>query len=152
MNRPRKTLDDLTIGAIYVYGLTDESLDNWDPNAITWANAPGNDPASAYKADTTETTLLGTFLLDYNGDKASPVGTVISFSNQSLISFLNSDTNGQVTFILGRTGRNSQKNLLFASDTHSTLAPPTLALVPEPSAIALLGLGGLAILRRRRRS
>lgn len=136
---------------IYIYGLTDETLDNWAPATTTWANAPANNTGSAYQADLTKASLLGTFKLDHNGDKAAPVGTVVGLSNQALINFLNSDTNGRVTFILGRTGTGGGLNLLFASDTHATLAPPTLTIVPEPATLATLGLWGLIAVGRRRR-
>jgi autotransporter-associated beta strand protein len=112
---------------INIYGLTDESLDGWDPVGLTWSTAPGNDTSSKFAADLTKATLLGTIVLDATGDKAAPVGTTVSLSNAALVSFLNSDTNGQVTFIAGRTATaGSTLNLLFAGDTNGSLAAPTL--------------------------
>lgn len=126
-----------------VYGLTDETQDGWDPGTLSWNTAPGNDTASKFEADPTETTLLGTITLDFNGDKAAPVGTVVSLNETSLVNFLNADTNGQVTFIIGRTpGTGDGLNLLFAGDTNGSLAAPTLTVTAEadttpPSIISL---------------
>lgn len=122
---------------INVYGITDETLDNWDPATTTWSNAPANDTGSKFAADLTKADLLGTIVLDFNGDKAAPVGTVVGLSDQALANFLNTDTNGLVTFILGRTvNPRDGDNLLFAGDTHGTLAPPSLSITSGPDEIA----------------
>jgi M6 family metalloprotease-like protein/uncharacterized repeat protein (TIGR02543 family) len=121
----------------YVYGITDETLDSvtLDSN-VTWANAPANNTASFYAADLAKAQLLGTFAIDYNGDKPAPVGTVVSLTGQALIDFLNADTNGVVTLIIGRvgnTGTTGGKNLYFAGDANTTYAPPSLVLEGTPA-------------------
>lgn len=118
---------------VNVYGITDEALDSWDPATTTWNTAPANNTNSKFEADLTAADLLGTIAVDFNGDKASPVGTVVGLNNQALIDFLNADTNGLVTFILGRAP-NAQDgaNLLFSGDTNDSLAPPTLTVTTVP--------------------
>jgi hypothetical protein len=114
--------DDLDVR---VYAITDESLDKWDPGATKWKNAPANNTASPSAADLSKSIEVGSILLDYNGDKASPPGTVVTLSNQALRKVINEDTNGLVTFILGEATA-ADANLLFAGDSHETYAPPTL--------------------------
>lgn len=136
---------------ISVFGLTDESLDNWDPNTTDYANAPGNDVSSGAAADLSEATFLGTLF----SPSATVAGDILSFSSAALTEFLNADTNGLVTIFITRSGGNLSRNFLPAGDTHPTFAPPTLSLivasVPEPATatLALLGLGGLVMRRRR---
>ena len=140
---------------IHVYGLTDETLDSWDPSSATWAGAPANNVSSGHLTDPAKASLLGTFVVT----SADVAGTVKSFSNPALISFLNNDTNGSATIILGRTpaGTSGGANLLFAGDTHASLSAPRLTLeataVPESSSLslALIGLLGAVGLRRVRR-
>jgi len=116
-------LDPPNKTTIHVYGITDQSLDlDTLDGSTTWANAPANDTSSAYAADLNEAALLGNFEVT-NADVA---GTTISFGNRALRDFLNADTNGLVTLILGRNGGNNSANLLFAGDTHGSYAAPTL--------------------------
>jgi len=144
------------VQTIHVYGMTDESLDGWLTSSATWAGAPANDTSSAYEADLTEAVLLGTFT--YQGSEG--VGITKSFTSDLLVDFLNDDTNGEVTFILGRTGSQGGHNLLFAGDSHQTFDPPTLrvtmlAPIPEPMTMLAVGLGisGLGgYIRKRRRA
>jgi PKD repeat protein len=110
-----------------VYGLTDESMDQWDPATTTWSVAPGNDTASKFAADPARTDFLGTIELDFNGDKAAPVGSTVTFDTGALTAFLGADTNGLVTLIIGRTANpKSSVNLLFKGD--SSASPPSLTI------------------------
>jgi hypothetical protein len=144
-----ETLLSAEIATIHVYGITNQSLDSvaLDSN-ITWANAPANDTASGYKADLSKAMLLGSFT--YQGNE--PVGTVKTFSSSAFIDFLNADTNGLVTFVLGRTdpGAGKDRNVIFAGDTHATYAAPTLTVIPEPATLGMVGMAGLLLLIRRR--
>jgi len=113
---------------IYVYGVTNQSLDAVAlTNGLPWANAPANDTSSARAADLNEAVLLGSFSVTTSHN----AGTIISFRNQALSDFINADTNGLVTLILGRNDGGTA-NLLFAGDTHASYAPPTLR-VAEPA-------------------
>lgn len=123
--------DDQTIS---IYGLTDETLDSWSTAGVDWDNAIGNDTSSASSANLAIAELLGTATFDYSGSGDFPArpGSTISFSSSNLINFLRDDTNDLVTFILGRTGTNSDDHVLFAGDTHSVYDAANLKVSASP--------------------
>jgi hypothetical protein len=144
-------VDSPAIGnTFYVWGLRNsQNGDGWGENTITYNNAPGltigGGVATLDIDTTTKADLLFTTIQVANG------GT-ISMTNAGLLSFLNADTDGKVTFIIGAPAALGDPSFLFASEEHATLAAPTLnfTVVPEPSTALLGGLGLLALLRRRR--
>jgi ferric-dicitrate binding protein FerR (iron transport regulator) len=113
-----------------VYGLTDESRDDWDEATIRWEDAPANRPGGA-EVDPGTTVLLGRFevvqgVLSGTRDVAGP----------ALVDFLNRDTNRMATFILVRETQGSGRLDLvhgFAGKHHPDLPPPTLKLKAVPS-------------------
>ena len=110
-----------------VYGLTDETLDDWDEATIRWANAPANRPGGA-SPDPDRVVKLGSFEMV----QGVLTGTR-SISGPVLAEFLNRDTNGLATFILVRDTRGSGRSDLvhgLANKHHPTLPPPTLKLKP----------------------
>jgi ferric-dicitrate binding protein FerR (iron transport regulator) len=112
-----------------VYGVTDESLDNWDERAMRWSNAPANKPGGS-GVDLAKTVLLGKFEIS----QGTPSGTR-SISGERLADFLNSDTNQMATFILVRETAGSGRTDYvhgFANKNHPTLPPPTLKLAVVP--------------------
>ena len=140
----------------YVWGLRNsQNADGWGEGTITYNNAPGLDgvvsgdgEVATQDVDTTnKADLLFTTIQVANG-------VTISMTNANLLNFLNADTDGKVTFIIGAPQVSpAEPSFLFASEEHATLAAPTLnfTVVPEPSVFALFGgLGFLALLRRRR--
>jgi len=139
-----------------VYGLIDESLDDWSESSLTWNNAPGNN-SSWNSVDLTKTTFLGQF--SYY-DNSNSVGREFSISGQPLINFLESDTNGLVTLIVTRPTYDEYVSFFASSKTGlpDTSAPRLIAEinsvpVPEPSTILLFGTGlvGLAGTRLSRK-
>ena len=135
-----------------VYGLKDSASGNdWQAlspgtytgppsGGLTWNNAPGNDPNS--NGFTSDMVSLGSFT--EVGD-----GVEISFSSAALIDWLNTDTDKVVTLAFRKTTQTSY-NSVFES-TEGGFAPKLdLTYVPEPATIAILGLGGLMIRRKRR--
>lgn len=112
-----------------VYGLTDESLDDWDEKAIRWQNAPANRPGGA-EVDPARTVRLGTFQAAQGVQKGTR-----TISGQALVDFLNRDTNSLATFILVRETPGSGRCDLvhgFAGKNHPTLPPPTLKVTARP--------------------
>lgn len=111
------------ISRFSVYGITDESLDNWDEKTINWENAPVN-VKKGNELDFTKVEKLGQFEL-----KRSVQDKVIIIETEALQNFINSDSNGVVTLVLVReTGEfhNSGMVHAFASKEHPIDAPPTL--------------------------
>jgi hypothetical protein len=79
-------------------------------------------------------------------------GLTVDLSNPALLSFLNNDTDGLVTFIVSGPVTGASTAFDWAAKEHATLAAPTLTfdVIPEPSAALLGGFSMLALLRRRR--
>jgi hypothetical protein len=153
-----KWRDTDTGETVNVYGLNDGVGDNWGESAITYNNAPGIDqtgaPDGANDVVSGDTTLLGT--LDLTGDE----GDIFTLSNANVLTFLNSDTDGLVTFIMARDPNNngiddiaSKEEAALDNITGSVGDfAPTLefeaTFIPEPASFLLLALGGLAFFRR----
>lgn len=133
-----------------VYGLNDGHLhENWSETGITWNNAPGNITSSSSGFNSSETTYLGTFDINFNTTSA---GDKVSFTSQALINFLNDDSNGLVTLLLSRKQANFSIEY-FSSKEHTLLPDPTLTVntVPLPASFYLFG-SALIVLYARKRS
>jgi len=79
-------------------GLNDAAaLENWVASALTWNNGPGNNIATGNTLDATKTTSL------YTATIPVPVLDVVSETpaenRAALTTFLNTDTDGKITFI-----------------------------------------------------
>jgi hypothetical protein len=153
---------------LLVIGLTDESLDNWDEATTAYNNAPGIlqpvDGGNAYDSglfslDNSKITLLGqTPILDTrNFPPLAPNGRALHSTDPMVVplgTFLSSDTNGLVTFLLFHavTDNNATGNITTKESTTGFRAPTLSTIaIPEPSALALLGIGGLALVGLRRK-
>lgn len=145
-----------------IYGLNDgHPGEGWDENAVTWNNAPGNDTASGngvLAGDVFGGDALGSFSVLGQGVTGTKVG-INSNDFADLLAFLQSDTDGQVSFLLTRRQSEQQgdSNVVHRFYTHENSAEtgPKLMLtlyspVPEPASASLMLLSGLALLRRRR--
>ncbi|QDU75950.1 FecR protein [Bremerella volcania] len=111
-----------------VFALTDDQLDAWAMDDLTWENAPANVP-SGDQLDETKTTPLGTFTIP----RGRKQGTY-SISGASLVDLIKSDANRLVTLIIVPKTREAISGALvhgFAAGNHLTLPPPTLRLIME---------------------
>ncbi|MBY0523023.1 MAG: DNRLRE domain-containing protein [Gemmataceae bacterium] len=112
-----------------VYGLTDETLDDWEERGLRWNNAPANQPGGS-SLDPNKVVLLGKFEIVQGALEGTR-----SISGPALTEFLNRDTNGLATFIVVRETRGSGRSDLvhgFASKQHPRLPPPTLKVTVAP--------------------
>jgi hypothetical protein len=112
-----------------IFGLTDETLDDWNEETIRWNNAPANFPGGA-SLDPAKAVRLGTFEI-VQGELS---GTR-SIEGPALADFLNHDSNGLATFIVVRETQGSGRSDLvhgFANKKHPELPPPTLRLTVAP--------------------
>ncbi len=101
-----------------VYGLTDESLDDWDEAAMRWNTAPANLPGGS-ALDPDKVVLLGKFEIAQGALEGTR-----SITGPALADFLNRNTNGLATFILIRETRGSGRSDLvhgFAGKHHPRL-------------------------------
>ena len=109
-----------------VYGLTDESEDEWDENNLTWQSAPAHDPQQTERhlPVASKTALLGHFLIKQGVNRGS-----LSLHLEGLRDFLAHDTNGLITLILCReTDETSRGGFVhaFASKESGNNTPPLL--------------------------
>ena len=151
-----------------VFGLNDDVLEqawvegdgtlpggDFGLGGITWGTAPANividggGNVAGNGVDPSETTSLGTF--SFSGTQSQTV----TFSNQALIDFLQTDTDGLVTLIITRETFSTNTTGTFASKENGSFDPPTLDVtaIPEPGSIGLFAMGmiGLIGYRWRRR-
>ena len=116
-----------------VYGLTDESADEWSSSALDWENAPANVDDAA-TVDSKHAIELGRFVVE----RGKQYGQV-SIQGEKLVQFLNSDTNSLVTLIVVRATRELSAGGLvhgFANRSNSIAAPPALILTTSASSEA----------------
>ncbi|MCU0797221.1 MAG: hypothetical protein MUF31_14950, partial [Akkermansiaceae bacterium] len=119
---------------VNVYGLRDETLDNWPEATTSYSNAPGANAATLgtfsydiYNATTNPTgkwELLGTFAIT---TAATPFSNTSTTAALPLNSFLNADTNNLVSFlIVSNADPNADWDI--ASGETTTSVPPMLNL------------------------
>ncbi len=112
-----------------VYGLTDQSLEDWDEQSLNWETSPGF-LADRLSADPAKTVLLGRF-------SVSSAGIVDRFSVQTdeLKQFLADDQNAGATMIIVSETIGPDESWVhgFASRRHPVLTPPTLRLTIQPN-------------------
>lgn len=116
-----------------INGLKDSaSLEGWSSSTITWNNAPGNNTANCTDLNTS---LVSTGLA--TGTVAGAAGSTTYVDSAAMVTFLNTDSDGLVTFIMTPGGTAYFYNAGSAN-------PPTLTLsqTPPPVARAFPGAEG----------
>ncbi|EMI23358.1 FecR domain-containing protein [Rhodopirellula europaea] len=106
-----------------VFGLTDETQDDWSADGIDWESAPAN-RQGATELDDDQVQELGRFVVS----RGKQHGQVL-IEGPRLIEFLNADSNDSVTLIIVRTTKETAFDGLvhgFAGRFNATAAPPTL--------------------------
>jgi hypothetical protein len=164
------------IQGLQYWGLdSDVAGQNW-AEGQTGANTPWNAgtpfPGLTHDSDLTtlpinasDTTSLGSISWGVGPTQ----GATVAFSDQNLVDFLKNGSGDLVTFFALRLNASPTTQIRFASKENeligNTGAPPlgtpvisseraprlVLTLIPEPASIALLGLGGLALVGLARR-
>lgn len=105
---------------INVFGL---NAADWNENTLTYNSARAESQDFGLDITTTPWTPKGGTLLGSLSvpTSTSTVGTTLSLSNSALTTFLNSDTDGKVTFFMTRRDLDVQANFAFASKENTTV-------------------------------
>lgn len=110
-----------------VYGIADRAaLESWQATGLAWEDAPGS-TGSALRIDPGEASLLGTFDVP-RGREDGPV----IFASKRLVEFLQSDTTGQVDFLLVMSTpplKDWSRVHAFAATNHPVAAGPSLEII-----------------------
>ena len=156
--------DGSTGKTLSLWGLneSDPGETTWSESTVTYNNAPGMIPDGL---DPTAEVGLGH---DYNDirdlDTANLTLLVAdqdygpqvlddpyAFTSPALAAFINADTNGEVSFLITRgepqSGSSNQARFQVKESGLSSVLD--VVPVPEPSMLALLGLGALLLARKR---
>jgi len=156
--------DSSTANSLSLWGLneTDPQETTWSESVVTYNDAPGmipdgldpltedglgHTPDDIRDLDTGNLTLL----VDQQPYGPQVTDEIYSFSSAALTAFVNADSNGEVSFLITRGNMGTSGNQARFQVKEVGLGPILdVTLVPEPSIFALLSLGGLAFLIRRR--
>lgn len=105
-----------------VYGLTDESQDEWLENGLSWKNAPAHSESGEHHSapDLGRSRLLGSFRLEQGRQSGS-----VSLQSDAMADFLRGDQNGMVTLIVCReTDEVARHGLVHAFASKENLRKP----------------------------
>ena len=129
--------DEATLSTADV-GLEHPGSADYDPLLVTELDAENG-------ANVTETIVAA-------GAGAWEPGTTVTITGADLIAFLQNAIDneaGLATFIMSFPGTDGRGYALATNENTLGHAAATLTIIPEPATMILLGLGGLALRRRR---
>jgi len=109
-----------------VYGITDDSFDDWSSETMDWESAPANDLSNGTGLLPETATLLGSFQLP-QGIQSGTFG----IRGDALKQFLKADSNQRATLVVVRTTMENRGGGIvhaFASARHSGLPAPSLSV------------------------
>lgn len=141
-----------------VWGLDDSVVagggiegNGWGESSVTYATAGGVDNSAALGTFSfVNATQLGT--MSFSGNDTAPYAFLSNTSDLDLTTFLNADTDGLVTFMFMDSAQEGSEYYIDSLEGNMADGHHPMHLnffVPEPTSIALLGIGGLALLTRR---
>ena len=110
-----------------VYGITNQDLDQWNEESLTWENAPANGEGSSINLD--DARLLGQFVIPQGEDSG-----FATIEGEELATFINEDVNRLVSLLIVRdTLETHRRGLAHTFARHNTLngIAPTLRLIIE---------------------
>ena len=110
----------------HVYGIVQDSFDEWSFEGMTWETAPANDLSSGKDLLDGTAKFLGSFQLP----QGMQTGT-FGIRGEKLVQFLQNDENRIVTLVVVRSTQETRGGGLvhaFASARHPVLPAPTLSI------------------------
>lgn len=111
-----------------IYGLTNESQDDWDEASFNYNSAPGFDPASNGNYSINEDLDSLTTITVYAD---STNAFLYSKASDELDAFINNDTNGMVTFAIVKTNSTESDYYAMSSKEAGELVAPRLVYLSQ---------------------
>ena len=97
--------------SVTVWGLTDETLDEWDADTTTWGNAPASVVSGGVMDATKAIRMEGT---NWTFTTANVSGDpIVYYSGTNLLNFIEADSNGLVTLMLVKPDVSTSETMQF---------------------------------------